>query len=217
MKQIDYESDLTLKQSMFDCSEVFRKSNFSGGNEGVYDLPNESSQNSCVNVSHHSDLLLKSSTSNVGFCQSKYNYILNVDAPVFHMYLNGGNEFQYEYNVYARVFTPASFDLVCNQKYVNNAGYVINYSLTRRLCREKSTNTLSDMQGVSLISSHSTVHLDVVYGLDNLHTSCSSSKSASTLISIHENLYPTFFESSNFSNTFNGLISEIFSYVQHTL
>ena len=126
------------------------------------------------------------------FGRGKCNHILNVGAPVFHMYLNGNNEHLLEYNVYARVFTPAGLDLMCSQKYVNNAGYVVSYSPNRNLCEEKSSNTLLKMQGVSLISSHGTVHLDVAYGLDDLHTGCGSSESASTLVSIHENLHPMF-------------------------
>ena len=88
-------------------------------------------------------------------------------------------------------------------------------SPTRSLSEEKSTNTLSNMQSVSLISSHGTVHLDVVYDLDDLHTSCSSDKSASMLNSIHENLYPIFFNSSNSSDTFNGLISFLMFNIPH--
>ena len=167
VKQIDNESyvcDLTPIQSMFDCSEVFRKNHFSGGNKGVYDPPNESFQNSYVDVNHYNDLLLEFSACTARFCQNKYNHILNVDAPVFHMCFNGGNEFQYEYNVYAKLFILASLNLVCNQKYVNNAGYVMSSSPTRSLCGEESTNTLLNVQNVSLISIQGTVHLDVVYG-----------------------------------------------------
>ena len=88
VKQIDngsYVCDLAPIQCMFDCSEVFRKNNFPGGNKGVYDPPNKSFQNSYVNVNHYNDLLLEFSASNARFCQNKYNHILNVEASVFHM------------------------------------------------------------------------------------------------------------------------------------
>ena len=220
VKQNDNESyicDLTLEQNIFDCSEVFNEKKFSVAKKNVYNLPNESYQSSYVNVSYHNELQSNFSVENASFGRGKCNHILNVDAPVFHMYLNGNNELLLEYNVYARVFTPAGLDLVCNKKYVNNAGYVVSYSPNRNLCEEKSSNTLLNMQGVSLISSHGTVHLDVAYSLDDLHTGCGSSESASTLVSIHENLHPTFLDSSNLSYTFNALINDAFSHFQHTL
>ena len=44
------------------------------------------------------------------------------------MNLNGQNELSLEYNVYAKVFIPAGLDFICNKKYINNAGYVVNCS-----------------------------------------------------------------------------------------
>ena len=78
------------------------------------------------------------------------------------------------------------------KKYINNAGYVASYSPNRSLCEGKSSSTLLEMQGVSSISSHGTVHFDVAHCLDDLHTGYGSSESVSTLVSIHENSHPTF-------------------------
>ena len=85
------------------------------------------------------------------------------------------------------------------------------------MCEGKSSSTLLDVQGVSSISSHGTVHFDVAYCLDDLHTGYGSSESVSTLVSIHENSHPTFFDSNNFSYTFNVFINDTFSHFQHTL
>ena len=130
---------------------------------------------------------------------------------------NGYNEPLLKHNIYAKVFIPTGLDLMCSKKYINNAGCIVNYSPNHSLCEGKSGSTLTEMQGVSLIFSHGTVHFDTAYSLDNLHTDCGSNESVSTLISIHENSYFTDLDSSNSSYIFNVSSNDTFSYFQHTL
>ena len=62
------------------------------------------------------------------------------------------------------------------------------------------------------LGSHCTVHPNIVYGLDDLHTTSISSKSASISISIsiHDNQHYTLIGSSNISNTYGYLFGDMF-------
>ena len=160
---------------------------------------------------------LNCSVRNVSFCQKRYSHILNVDAPVFDFDSNGHNKLSFKYNIYTKVFIPAGLNLVHDRKYVNNAGYVVNCSLGHGLCDNYSTSTSLKVPDVSLISSHGTVHLNVIQELDNFHTSCGSSERVSSLISIHDNSYGISFDDSNPSYIFNVLHSDTYPQFQHTL
>ena len=220
VKQIDNVSnicDLTLEQDTPDGYEVSKENKFSISHRIVYNVSDRNFQNFQTNVSHYSGIQSKFSVRNASLCQGKCNHILNVDAPVFYMNLNTQNELSLKYNVYAKVFIPANLDGMCNEKYTNNAGRVVNRSAGHGSCDNNSSNTLLKMPDVSLISSHGTAHLNVVQGLDNFHTSCGSSERVSTLISIHDNLYTTSFDGSDFSHIFNVLVNDTPSHFQHSL
>ena len=131
------------------------------------------------------------------------------------MYSNGCSEFQYKYNVFAKVFTPAGFNIVCDQKDVNNAGYVLSYSLVHSLCERKSSSITPSMQDVSLMSSHGTMHSSVVHSLDELHNRWVGSEFFSRSISMHDNSYSIFFD--NFNFTLNEIFSGPFSYTTEAL
>ena len=119
--------------------------------------------------------------------------------------------------MFAKVFTPAGFNIACDQKYVNNAGYVLNYSLVHSLCERKSSSIMSSMQDVSLMSSHGTMHSNIVHSLDELHNRWVGSESFSRSISMHDNSYSIFFNNNNFNSTLNEIFSGAFSYITEVL
>ena len=220
VKQIDNVSnicDLTLEQDTPDGYEVSKENEFSISHRIIYNVSERNFRNSQTNASHYSGIQSKFSVRNASLCQGKCNHILNVDAPVFYMNLNTQNELSLKYNVYAKDFIPANLHGMCNKKYTNNAGRVVNRSAGHGSCDNNSSNILLKMPTVSLISSHGTVHLNVVQGLDDFHTSYGSSECVSTLISIHDNLYTTSFDGSDFSHIFNVLVNDTPSHFQHTL